>query len=86
MVIHCSDGFEIASVGDCFAGLEVHLAPCGLPARSRRIAPAQCVHHDPQSARFAGFILRLVIAIASRRFEAVFRELILEAAAPALVR
>jgi hypothetical protein len=80
IVIHCGDGFEIASVGDCFAGLELLLAPCGLPGRSRQIGPA-----DPQSARFVGFMLRLVIAIATRRFEAVFRALILEAAAQALV-
>jgi hypothetical protein len=85
IVIHCGDGFEIASVGDCFANLELLLAPCGLPDRSRQIGRAQRVRHDAQSARFGGFILRLVIAIATRRFEAVFRELIVEAAAQALV-
>jgi hypothetical protein len=86
IVIHCGDGFEIASVRDCFAGLEFFLAPCGLSGRACQIALAQRVRHDPQSARFAGFILGLVIAIATRRFAAVFRELILEAAARAFVR
>jgi hypothetical protein len=86
IVIHYRDEFEIGSVRDCFAGLELLLAPCGLPGRARQIAPAQRVRHGSQSARFVGFILGLVIAIATRRFEAVFRELILETAARVLVR
>jgi hypothetical protein len=86
IVIDCHDEFEIASVRDCFAGLELLLAPCGLLSRARQIAPAQRVRHGSQSASFVGFILGLVIAIATRRFEAAFRELILDAAAQALVR
>ena len=85
IVIHCRDGFEIASVGDCVAGLEI-LAPCSLPARARQIATAQGVRHHSQRASLVAFIARLVIAIATRRFEAAFRELILEAAAQVLVR
>ena len=86
IVIHCRDAFEIASVRDCLAGLELLLAPCGLPGRARQIAPAQRVRHGSQSVSFVGFILGLVIAIATRRFEAALRELILEAAARVLVR
>jgi hypothetical protein len=86
IVIHCRDGFAIACVRDCFTGLELLLAPGGLPGGTRQIAPAQRVRRGSQSAYFVGFILRLVIAIATRRFETVFRELILEAAAQLLVR
>jgi hypothetical protein len=83
IVICCGDGFEIASLGDCFAALELRLAPS--PARERQIA-AQRLRHRSQTASFVGFIVKLLIAIATRRFEALFRELILEAAAQVLVR
>jgi len=86
IVINCSDGLEIASVRDWFAGLELQLAPCGLPARTRQIAPAQGVRHGSRGAGFIGLFVRLVIAIATKQFEAMFRELILEAAAQVLVR
>lgn len=86
IVINCSDGFEIASVHDCFAGLELLLAPSSLPARAPQIAHAQPVHRGLQSASFVGFIVRLAIAIATRQFVAVFRELILEAAMQVLLR
>jgi hypothetical protein len=84
IVIHCRDGFAIACVRDCFTGLELLLAAGGLPGGTRQITPAQ--PGGSQSVYFVGFILRLVIAIATRRFETVFRELILEAAAQLLVR
>jgi hypothetical protein len=84
IVIHCRDGFEIASVGDCFAGLGLFLAPS--PARARQIAPAQPVRRGSPSASLVGLIVKLLIAIATRRFEAVFSELILEAAVQVLVR
>ena len=81
IVINCSDGLEIASVRDWFAGLDLQLAPCGLPARTRQIAPA-----GSQGAGFIGLFVRLLIAIATKQFEAMLRELILEAAAQVLVR
>jgi hypothetical protein len=81
IVINCSDGFEIASVRDCFAGLALLLAPSGLTARAR-----QSVRRGSDSASFVGLTVRLAIAIATRQFAAVFRELILEAAMQALVR
>jgi hypothetical protein len=86
VAIHCGDGFEIASVRDCFTGLKLRLAPGGLLGGARQIDPAQHLRHRSQSASFAGFILGLVMAMATRRFEPVLRELILEAAAQVLVR
>ncbi len=86
IVITCSDGFEIASVRDCFAGLALRLAPAGLPRRARQIAHPQPVHRSSDSASFVSLIVRLAIAIATRQGEAVFRELILEAAIQVLVR
>jgi hypothetical protein len=86
IVINCSDGFEIASVRDCFAGLELLLAPSSLSGRARQIDHPQPVRRGSQSASFLGFIVRLAIAIATRQFVAVFRELILEAAMQVLLR
>jgi hypothetical protein len=86
IVINCSDGFEIASVRDCFAGLELFLGPSSLPARARQIADAQPVHRGSHSASFVGFVVGLAIAIATRQFVAVFRELILEAVMQVLLR
>jgi hypothetical protein len=86
IVINCSDGFEIASVHDCFAGLELPLAPSSLPARAGQIAHAQPVGRGLQSASLVGFIIGLAIAIATRQFGPAFRELILEAAIQVLLR
>lgn len=80
IVIHCREGFEIASVRDCFAGLELVLPPSGSAALPRPIAAVQRIRDGSRSSvRFVGFIVRLLIAIATRRPEALLRELILEA-------
>ena len=87
IVIHCRDGFEIASVRDCVAGLEWVLPPSGSTARARQIASAQRVGDGSEtSSRLVAFAVRLLIAIATRRVEAVLRELILETAVRLLVQ
>ena len=87
IVIHCRDGFEIASVRDCFASLELVLPASGSLALARQIAPAQRIRDRSRSSNYlGGFVVRLAIAIATRRLEAVLRELILEAAVQLLVR
>src|SRR5215475_11743385 len=85
VVIHCLDGFAIASVGHCFAGLELVLPPCGSAARHN--VRAQRFHNGSEgSIRLASLIVKLTIAIATRQFEALIRELILEAAVQPLVQ
>ena len=87
IVIHCRDGFEIASAGDCFAGLELVLPPSGPPASARQIASAQRVRDGSESSiGLVRFFIRLLIAIATRRVEFLLRELILEAAVQALAQ
>ena len=87
IVIHCRDGFEIASVRDCFAGLELVLPPSGSAAWARQIASARRIRDGSErSSRLVGFLVRLLIAIATRRVEAVLRELILEAAVQVFVQ
>ena len=83
IAIHCRDGFEIASIRNCFAGLEFVLPPSG-SAAARQIAPAQRIR-DGES-RLVGLFIRLLFAIATRRPEVLLRELILEAAVQLFVR
>jgi hypothetical protein len=87
IVIHCRDGFGIASVRDCLAGLELVLPPSGSSAWARQIASVHRIRDGSESSsRLVGFFVRLLIAIATRRLEALLRELILEAAAQLLVQ
>jgi hypothetical protein len=89
VVIHCRDEFEITSVRHCFAGLELVLPASGPPDGpwARQIAPTQRIHdHSPRAISLVGLVVKLTIAIATRRLDALIRELILEAAVQALVR
>jgi hypothetical protein len=89
VVIHCRDEFEITSVRHCFAGVELVVPASGPPAGpwARQIAPAQRIHdHSPRAISLVSLVVKLTIAIATRRFDALIRELILEAAVQALVR
>jgi hypothetical protein len=89
IVIHCGDEFEIASVRHCFVGLELVL-PASVPPGgpwARQIAPAQRIHdHSTRAISLVGLVVKLTIAIAMRRPDALIKELILEAAVQALVR
>src|SRR5258705_12833110 len=54
---------------------------------SRQIAPNQRIHDRSESSFcLVGLIVKLTIAIVTRRLEALIRELILEAAVQVLVR
>jgi hypothetical protein len=89
VVIHCGDGFEITSVRHCFVGLALILPASGRPAGpwARQIAPAQRIHdHSTRAISLVGWVVKLTIAIAMRRPDALIKELILEAAVQALVR
>ncbi len=87
VVIHCGDGFEITSVRHCFAGLELVLPASVRGPGARQIAPTQRVHgHSTPVVSLIGLVVKLTIAIATRRLDALIRELIFEAAVQALVQ
>ena len=89
IVIHCGDGFEIASVRDCFVGLELVLpaTPSAAGPRARQIVSAQRTrNHSRSSLCLVGLAVKLAIAIATRRLDVLIRELIFEVAAQVLVR
>jgi hypothetical protein len=89
IVIHCRDGFEITSISHCFMGLELVLPAPGSPAgpRTRQIASAQRIRDRSRSSIcLVSLVVRLTIAIATKQFEALIREWILEAAVRALLR
>jgi hypothetical protein len=87
VVIHCRDEFEIMSVRHCFVGLELVLPASVAGPWARQIAPAQRIHgHSARGISLVGLVLKLTIAIATRRLDTLIRELILEAAVQALVQ
>jgi len=89
IVIHCRDGFEIASVRDCFEALELVLPATRSAASPRawQIASAQRIRDRSKSSFcLVGLVVKLTIAIATRRLDTLIRELIFEAAVQVLVR
>jgi hypothetical protein len=87
VVIHCHDEFEITSVRHCFVGLELVVPASGPGPWARQIAPAQRIHdHSTGAISLVGLVVKLTIAIATRRLDTLIRELILEAAVQALVQ
>jgi hypothetical protein len=87
VVIHCDDEFEIASVRHCFVGLELVLPASGSGPWARQIAPARRAHdHSTRGISLVGLVVKLAIAIATRRPDALIKELILEAALQAVVQ
>ncbi len=89
VVIHCRDEFEITSIRHCFVGLELVVPASGPPAGlwARQMAPAQRIHdHSTRAISLVGLVVKLTIAIATRRLDTLIRELILEAAVQALVQ
>src|SRR6266446_9449360 len=89
VVIHCRDEFEITSIRHCFVGLELVVPASGPPAGpwARQIAPAQRIHdHSTRAISLVGLVVKLTIAIASRRLATLIRAVIIEAAVQALVQ
>jgi hypothetical protein len=87
VVIHCGDEFEIASVRPCFVGLELVLPASGPGPWARQMAPAQRIHdHSTGGISLVGLVVKLTIAIATRRLDTLIRDLVLEAAVQALVQ
>src|SRR5215831_4539880 len=85
VVIHCRDGFDITSVRHCFTGLELVLP--GSDRRPRQIASAQLIgERSKSSVALVSLVVRLTIAVATRQFAALLREVILEAAVRVLLR
>ena len=74
IVIHCRDGFEIASVRHCFDGLELVLPESSSPASlwTRQIAPTQRFRDRSESSFcLVGLVVKLTIALVTRRLEVV---------------
>jgi hypothetical protein len=87
VVIHCGDEFEIMSVRHCFVGLELILPASGAGPWARQMVSAQRTHdHSTRAISLVGLAVKLTIAIATRRLDALIRELILEAAVQALAQ
>jgi len=89
IVIHCRDGFEMVSVRDCFEGLELVLTATRLAPgpEAWQIASVQRIGDRPESSFcFVGLLVKLTIAIATKRLDVLIKELIFEAAAQVLVR
>jgi hypothetical protein len=87
VAIHCGDEFEIMSVRHCFVGLELVLPASDAGPWARQMAPVQRIHgHSTRAISLLGLAVKLAIAITTRRLDAFFRELILEAAVQALVQ
>jgi len=85
VVIHCRGDFEITSVRHYLVGLELVLPASGRGPWARQIAPVQRIYGHSTSS-VAGLIVKLTIAIATRRLDALIKELILEVAVRALVQ
>jgi hypothetical protein len=84
VVIHCGEGFQIAAVGRCFAGLELVIpvsATVGAQQRTRQIASPEHV-----SGQLATLAVELALAVWARRLEGLVIGWIFQAAAQALLR
>jgi len=87
IVVHCRDGFEIASVRHCFASLELVLPVFGTERQTWQIAAPERMSGRPAvSGRLASLVVDLAIAVATRRLEGLIREWIIQAVVQLLLR
>ncbi len=90
VVIHCRDGFDIASVRHCFASLELVLPDSAIAStgrRTRQIAsPGGMKHRRAFSWRLAALAVDVAIAVSARRLEALISEWIIQAVVQLLLR
>jgi hypothetical protein len=89
IVIHCRDGFEIASARHCFSGLKLVLPVSIVRAERRTWQSAASGRVRDRSAvygRLAGLAIDLAIAVAARRLESLIGEWIIQAVVQLLLR
>jgi hypothetical protein len=90
IAIHCGEGFELASLRPCFGSegtVQASDAATRAAGEVRQIAwPAYGGCRPANAVSLAPLIIRLAIAVATRRFAAVISELVLQAAVWALLR
>jgi hypothetical protein len=90
LVVHCRDGFEIASARHCFTGLELLLPTSAIASTERRTwqtAASRRMRHRPAvSWRLAALAVDLAIAVSARRLEALLGEWIIQAVVQLLLR
>lgn len=90
IVIHCTDGFHVASARHCFAGLDLVVAVSGLATsvqQSRQIAlPRPARHRSAISSQLAVLAFDLAIAVWTRRLERLIIEWIFQAVAETMLR
>jgi hypothetical protein len=89
LVIHCDDGFQIASARHCFVGLELVLpvvATAGAGRSPWQIVSPEPVSNPAASSQLAALAVELAIAVWVRRFDGLIIEWILRAAVQALLR
>jgi hypothetical protein len=90
VVIHCRDGFEIASSRHCFTSLELVLpdsAVAGAERQTWRVAASERMQRRPAvSWRLAALAVDLAIAVSTRRLEALISEWIIQAVVQLLLR
>jgi hypothetical protein len=87
IVIHCRDGFEMTSMGDCFAGLELVLPASDSPAgpRARQIVSTRTGNYSTSYICLISLAIKLAIAIATRQLAGMIREWIVEAVVRSLL-
>lgn len=90
LVIHCRDGFEIASARHCFTGLELLLPSSAIASTGRwtwqTAASSRMKHRPAVSWRLAVLAVDLVIAVSARRLEVLIGEWIIQAVVQLLLR
>ncbi len=90
IVIHCGDGFEVASVRHCFTSFELVVPAAATVSAARHLrhidAPARTGSRPAVSSRLAVMAIELAIAVWARRLEGLIIEWILQAVIQALFR
>jgi hypothetical protein len=82
IVIYCGKEFKITSIRHCFMGPELAFPASASPASpwARQIAPAQRIgDHSRGSVCLVSLVVKIAIAIVTKRLEALIREFIVEA-------
>jgi hypothetical protein len=89
IVIHCTDGFHIASARHCFTGLDLVIAvsSAAIPGQqSRQITTCRPAAHRPAvSGRLAALAFDVAIAVWTRRLESLVIEWIFQAVAEVML-
>jgi hypothetical protein len=90
IIIHCSEGFRIASAHHCFTGLSL-VVPASVAVVPSQWAwpigtPGLIGHHSALSGQLVGLAFDLIIAVWTGRLKRPIIEWVLQAAVPMLLR